>query len=121
MAANEASAVGSIRSINTAAVTYSTTYPAAGYPITLAQLQPATSASSTSADLIDSVLSGGTKSGYQFSMAQVGSGTPVTGYSVGSDPVSPNTSGTRGFYSDQSGVIRYFSASGAKSSDSPLQ
>jgi type IV pilus assembly protein PilA len=121
MAANEASAVGSIRSINTAAVTYSTTYPAAGYPITLAQLQPATSASSTSADLIDSVLSGGTKSGYQFSMAQVGSGTPVTGYSVNGDPVSPNTSGTRGFYSDQSGVIRYFSASGAKSSDSPLQ
>src|SRR5258707_12905244 len=87
MAANEASAVGSIRSINTAAVTYSTTYPAAGYPITLAQLQPAAGASSTSADLIDSVLAAGTKSGYQFSMAQVGSGKPVTGYSVNGDPV----------------------------------
>ena len=121
MAANEASAVGSIRSINTAAVTYSSTYPAAGYPSTLAQLAPASSASSTSADLVDSVLAGGTKSGYKFSMTAIGGGTPLTGYSVGGDPVSPNTSGTRGFYSDQSGVIRYKSASGATSTDAPLQ
>ena len=121
MAANEASAVGSIRSINTAAVTYSSTYPAVGYPSTLTQLAPNASVGSANADLIDSVLSGGTKSGYKFSMAAIGSGTPLTGYSVGGDPVAPNTSGTRGFYSDQSGVIRYFSASGAKSSDAPLQ
>src|SRR5882672_8466638 len=121
MAANEASAVGSIRSINTAAVTYSSTYPAAGYPQTLKQLQPAASASSTSSDLIDQVLASGTKSGYKFSMSPIGTGTPLTGYSVGGDPVSPNTSGTRGFFSDQSGVIRYFSAAGAASSDSPLQ
>src|SRR5712672_4023999 len=77
MAANEASAVGSIRSVNTAAVTYSTTYPAAGYPQTLAQLAPAASATSTSADLIDSVLAGGTKSGYKFSMTAIGAGTPL--------------------------------------------
>src|SRR6266480_4777637 len=43
MAANEASAVGSIRTINTAAVTYSSTYPAAGYPSALSQLSPHTS------------------------------------------------------------------------------
>ena len=36
MAANEASAVGSIRTINTSAVTYSSTYPNAGFPATLA-------------------------------------------------------------------------------------
>ena len=121
MAANEASAVGSIRSINTAAVTYSSTYPSVGYPSTLTQLAPSASATSTSADLIDSVLAAGTKSGYKFSMAAIGSGTPLTGYSVNGDPVAPNTSGTRGFYSDQSGVIRYASASGASSADAPLQ
>jgi prepilin-type N-terminal cleavage/methylation domain-containing protein len=121
MAANEASAVGSIRSINTAAVTYSTTYPAAGYPTVLSELAPAATATSSSADLIDSVLAGGTKSGYQFSMTKIGTGTPVTGYTVGGDPVAPQTSGTRGFYSDQSGVIRYASASGASSADAPLQ
>ncbi len=121
MAANEASAVGSIRSINTAAVTYSSTYPSVGYPSTLAQLAPSASATSGSADLIDSVLAAGTKSGYQFSMAAIGSGTPLTGYSVNGNPVAPNTSGTRGFYSDQSGVIRYSSGSAATSSSSPLQ
>src|SRR5260370_5314522 len=68
MAANEASAVGSIRSVNTAAVTYSTTYPAAGYPQTLAQLAPAASATSASADLIYSGLAGGPHSGYRFSV-----------------------------------------------------
>jgi type IV pilus assembly protein PilA len=83
-------------------------------------LQPAAAATSATADLIDSVLAGGTKSGYQFLLTGA-SGTPTTGYSVTGDPVSPNTSGTRGFYSDQSGVIRYSSASGAKSTDSPLQ
>src|ERR1700739_139649 len=102
MAANEASAVGSIRSINTAAVTYSSTYPSVGYPTALGQIAPRTGgggASSPAADLVDSVLSGGTKSGYKFSMAALGSGTTQTGYSVNGDPVAPNTSGTRGFYS----------------------
>src|SRR5246500_4332108 len=76
MAANETSAVGSIRSLTTAAVTYSSTYPAVGYPTTLAQIAPpagGAGASSSAADLVDSVLSGGTKSGYKFKMAAVGS------------------------------------------------
>src|SRR5262250_2420142 len=70
MAANEASAVGSLRTINTACVTYSTTYQSVGYPSSLAALGPAASATSTSADLIDSVLAGGTKSGYSFAYTQ---------------------------------------------------
>src|ERR1700733_6868886 len=64
MAANEASAVGSIRTLNTAAVPYSTPY--GGYPSVLAKLGPASPATSASADLVDSVLAGGTKSGYSF-------------------------------------------------------
>src|ERR1700687_2175942 len=67
MAANEASAVGSMRTLNTAAVTYSATY--GEYPKSLTVLGPIASggtASSGLADLIDSVLSGGTKSGYSF-------------------------------------------------------
>src|SRR5438445_6303437 len=71
MAANEASAVGSLRSLNTACITYSTTY--GSYPTTLSNLGPATTASSTTADLIDSVLASGTKSGYSFAYA--GGGT----------------------------------------------
>ncbi len=121
MAANEASAVGSIRSINTAAVTYSSTYPSVGYPSNLTVLAPAASAGSANADLIDSVLAAGTKSGYTFAVVANGTTTPLTGYSVNGAPVAPNTSGTRGFYSDQSGVIRYSSGGAASSSSSPLQ
>jgi type IV pilus assembly protein PilA len=120
MAANEASAVGSLRTINTACVTYSTTYPSVGYPATLVALGPSASASSASADLIDSVLSAGTKSGYTFTFVQA-AGTPSTGYSVVAEPTSRGTSGQRGFYTDQSGVIRYESSAAATSSSSPLQ
>jgi type IV pilus assembly protein PilA len=120
MAANEASAVGSLRTINTACVTYSTTYPSVGYPASLAAMGPATSATSASADLMDSVLSSGTKSGYTFTFNTV-AGTPSTGYSVTADPVSRGTSGQRGFYTDQSGVIRYEASITASSSSSPLQ
>ena len=120
MAANEASAVGSLRTINTACVTYSTNYPSVGYPATLAAMGPAASATSAAADLMDSVLSSGTKSGYVFTFT-AGTGTPSTGYSVTADPVSRGTSGQRGFFTDQSGVIRYDPTTTATSTSSPLQ
>jgi type IV pilus assembly protein PilA len=120
MAANEASAVGSLRTLNTAAVTYSSTYPSVGYPASLAALSPAATASSSSADLVDSVLAAGTKSGYSFTWT-AGTGTPSNGYSVNANAVAQNTSGTRGFYTDQSGVIRYAPANGATSASNPLQ
>ena len=106
MAANEASAVGSMRTLNTAAVTYSTTY--GGYPSALSKLGPATPATSTSADLVDSVLSGGTKSGYSFSWS---AGTPdgsgnIQSYNISASPITAGTTGQRYFYTDQSGVIR---------------
>ena len=119
MAANEASAVGSIRTLNTAAVTYSTTYPDAGYPGSLASLAPAASATSAAADLVDSVLALGTKSGYTFGWT-AGTGTPSTGYSVTGKPVS-TSSGTRGFFSNQSGVIRGDVSGVATSASAPLQ
>ncbi len=120
MAANEASAVGSLRTLNTAAVTYSSTYPSVGYPGSLGSLAPASPATSAASDLVDSVLSGGTKSGYGFAWT-AGSGTPSTGYAITGNAVAQGTSGTRGFYTDQSGVIRYSTGAGATSASSPLQ
>jgi len=106
MAANESSAVGSMRTLNTASVTYSTTY--GGYPPALTNLAPAATATSTSADLIDSVLAAGTKSGYKFTWT---AGTTdangnYLGYSIAAAPTSQGTTGQRGFFTDQSGVIR---------------
>ena len=106
MSANEASAVGSLRSINTACVAYSTTY-GTGYPVALANLGPATPATAAAADLIDSVLSAGTKSGYVFTYAsRAAVAGVVSTYTVNADPVTLGTTGQRGFFTDQSGVIR---------------
>jgi type IV pilus assembly protein PilA len=123
MAANEASAVGSVRTLNTSAVTYSSTYPANGYPATLASMggpSPCTAVPAT-ACLIDAVLSAGTKSGYTFTWVGDGA-TPSVGYSITAIPVSVGTSGQRSFFSDQSGVIRY-QTTGATPlvTDPPLQ
>ena len=120
MAANEASAVGSLRTINTAAVTYSSTYPSSGYPATLTALGTSGAATSSSADLVDSVLAGGTKSGYTFKF-KGDSLVPSNGYSITATPVSLGTSGQRGFFTDQSGVIRNDPAGAAGSSSAPLQ
>jgi type IV pilus assembly protein PilA len=104
MAANESSAVGSLRTLNTGSVSYSTTY--GGYPPSIAALGPATPATSVSADLIDSVLSSGTKSGYTFTFTPTAVGGVVQSYTISAAPVTPGTTGQRGFFTDQSGVIR---------------
>src|ERR1039457_5488719 len=104
MAANESSAVGSMRILNTASVAYSTTY--GGYPPALTNLSPASSATSTSADLVDSVLAGGTKSGYIFtwSAGTTDANSNYLNYAISAKPVTPGTSGQRYFYTDQTGV-----------------
>jgi len=124
MAANEASAVGSVRTINTSAVTYSSTYPSQGFPATLAAMgstSGACTALSTQACLLDSVLTTGTKSGYDFTWTGDGL-TPSVNYSVVAVPAVIGSSGQRGFFSDQSGVIRYTTNGTAPTNASaPLQ
>jgi len=123
MAANEASAVGSIRTINTSAVTYSSTYPNDGFPPSLAAMGGALpcTATSTNACLLDQVLAGGTKSGYTFVWTGDGN-TPSVGYTIVATPVTIGTTGQRQFFSDQSGVIRYAaSGSGATAASPALQ
>jgi type IV pilus assembly protein PilA len=121
MAANEASAVGSLRTMNTAFVSYASTYEI-GYPAALSDLGPSTSPTSTSADFIDSVLASGMKSGYTFSYTPgaVGPGGEISSYSVTANPVAPGTSGQRGFFTDQSLVIRSNATGTASSTDPPL-
>ena len=107
IAANEASAVGSIRTINTSEITYASTYPDVGFA-GLTALGGA-GGSATGAGLLDTVLGCATppctKSGYAFTVA-LNATTPITTYAVNGDPSNAQT-GQRHFYSDQSGVIRY--------------
>jgi prepilin-type N-terminal cleavage/methylation domain-containing protein len=123
IAANQASAVGSMRTINTAEITYASTYNS-GYSTTLAELAPpavGSNPTSTAAGLVDSVLAGGTKSGYTFTYAP---GTAVGGrietYTLNAAPTTVGTTGTNFYFTDQSGVIRQNSTAAATASDSPL-
>lgn len=110
MAANEASAVGSVRTVNTAQVTYSSTW-GQGYALTNATLGGAAGcvAAAATACLIDPVLTLGTKSGYL--VVTKGAAADAAGISetfeVNASPTAVGTTGQRGFCSDQSGVIRY--------------
>jgi prepilin-type N-terminal cleavage/methylation domain-containing protein len=117
MAANESSAVSSLRTISTAEITYQTGYPTVGYAPALVNLGGALGAacvpSSTTACLIDAVLSnngnpaGGGKSGYQFT---TGAGTVTggvnAGYTVKGVPNTINQTGIRGFCAEEDAVVR---------------
>ena len=120
MAANEASAVGSLRAINTACIAYSTTF--GGFPSSLSNLGTSGGASSTSADLIDNVLASGVKTGYTFTYtAGAVAGGVISVYTLIADPVVPGQTGQRYFFTDQSAVLRFNVSAEATVSDAPLQ
>jgi type IV pilus assembly protein PilA len=110
IAANEASAVGSVRTLNTSEVAYSTTYGTGFAPLASLGGAAGCVAAPATACLIDPVLTAGTKSGYVVAaVAATGAGTilsPFNTFEVNATPLSAST-GTRAFCSDQSGVIRY--------------
>jgi type IV pilus assembly protein PilA len=127
MAANEASAVASLRTINTAEVVYSSTYSTAAVFATLAQLGsagnqanclPGTTPTALQACLIDFAIENATavpKSGYNLTVAVAGGG-----YTGNNNPTTPGSSGVRHFYTDQSLVIRQNPAAAAGPNDPPI-
>ena len=113
ISANEASAVASMRGINTAQTTYSINYPSIGYADTLTKLSlpaPGTPVSATAAGLLDWVLGCATqpcrKSGYDFAIINV-VGTPAYGYDITGVPAALGQTGVRGFCSNQLTVITF--------------
>lgn len=112
MSANEASAVSSMRTINTAEVTFNSTY-GVGYGTLVALSTPVGGcavAAVTGACLIDSNLGTGTKAGYTFTaVPSVGAGTtasPYASFNSTGVPVAVGESGQSDYCSDESGVIR---------------
>jgi type IV pilus assembly protein PilA len=130
IAANEATAVGSLRTINTAVLTYATEFEN-GFPSSLKAtgVEPGESATCNHAFLLDTALTSGRRYGYVFTYTPQYPGdatAPVispkaaakgctsggaSGYTVTADPIQRGTTGRRSFFTDQSGVIR-FSANG---------
>jgi type IV pilus assembly protein PilA len=129
IAANESSAVSSIRTLNTAEVTYQSTFPTVGYTSLLAGLGPAastgcTTPTSTNACLVDwlvaqATAAGSAKSGYFFSdTAGTKVGSILAGYTLDGQPASVNQTGVRGFCSNEDAVIRYTAVGSAASGGS---
>jgi type IV pilus assembly protein PilA len=130
MAANEASAVASLRTINTSEVVYSSTYNVTnvfsndllslGDGNVPANCGATAVPNATNACLIDPALevattSGKTKSGYFFSF------TPGVGtYNVLASPATVNSTGVRFFFTDQTVVIRANSGTAATAGSSPI-
>ncbi|MGB9199040.1 MAG: prepilin-type N-terminal cleavage/methylation domain-containing protein [Terriglobales bacterium] len=106
--ANESSAVGSVRTINSAEIAYSSAYPTVGFAGNLASLggTSCNPPSSSSSCMIDTLLAGGLKSGYTFTM-QGASGTPNSSYQFIATPNVWDVSGIRYFCSFQDAVVRY--------------
>lgn len=120
MAANEAAAVEALRTVNSSCIAYSWKW-GTGYPVGLSNLGPAKPATAIAADLVDSTVAGGTKSGYALTYV---SSAPAHGkiwtYTINADPVVPGKTGGRYFFTDQSGVIRYNSGAPATISSPPI-
>jgi len=111
IAANEASAADAVRKIATAEVAYETAYPTTGYANALSNLGgPASGCvpSTTTACILDSVLSGGSKSGYTFVALGFtgGGGTTNSAFVAGNAPQVFNLTGVRNFCTISDGVLR---------------
>ena len=122
MAANQASAVESLRVLGTSEVTDSAVY-GGGYSATLAALGPVPSgsvASASAAGLVDDLLASGYKSGYQFiySPSLLDTTGRYNGFTVQANPVAPGTSGLDYYFEDETHLIRMNTTTPAGSTDS---
>jgi type II secretory pathway pseudopilin PulG len=117
-AANESSAVSTLRTVNTAEIAYSAAYPQAGYARDLARLGPDLqnmhAISAKHAGIIDAVLGNPectegawcTKSGYRFSISAVCKQERCDEFAAVGTPFS-SSAGSRSFCSTSDGVVRY--------------
>ena len=122
IAENQAYAVGSLRTLDVAEMTYSTTYNV-GYSSTLASLDgDDNNPTASAAGLIDSTLASGIKNGYRFiySAGKTDSSGHCKTYTINADPLSDET-GINHYFTDESGVIRQNAIRPATSTDTPLR
>jgi hypothetical protein len=123
MSGNEASAIGSIRTISSAEATFASSCGGGGYATSLADLADAPTAGGPAfipADLAAASVGGTPKSGYEFTVADGpapaevlaatlacnGGGATSTQFFAQADPLTAGSTGTRFFATDESGQIR---------------
>jgi type IV pilus assembly protein PilA len=112
--ANETSAIQSLRAIYEAQIQYQTNYPANGFASNLSMLGGSTSAgppTPQAAQVLDTNLATGQKSGYTFAIVNptkvtVNNQDMYTGYEATAVPQAVGKTGHRGFCIDQAGEIK---------------
>jgi type IV pilus assembly protein PilA len=107
LAANEASAISSLRTLATAQITWSATQGNGNFAAGLDEL--------LQVGLIDEALAGGVKDGYAFTMV-----ADDDTFAINADPTSPEITGRRGFFVDQTAVIRFELSGAASETSTPL-
>ena len=114
IAANEAAAAGSLRTLTTAEISYSAACPKIGFAYALNELGPGGSACPEGKNQIDATLASGIEHGYRFTphLSSFTGQAPETGFGWNADPVKMGSgaTGMRHFFVDQTGVIRVSSA-----------
>ncbi|MGA3346315.1 MAG: prepilin-type N-terminal cleavage/methylation domain-containing protein [Terracidiphilus sp.] len=126
---NETSAIQSMRAISMAEVQYESTYPANGFACTLAALggDPSSGAPTpAAAQMLQSDLASGYKSGYIFSIGNctkvsINGTDRITGYTVTAVPQTVGKSGNRGFCGDQYGGAPKYDPAGGTNCTQQLQ
>lgn len=126
--ANETSAINSVQVIEKAEMQYDSTYPTNGYACSLAALGGDSKSgppSATAAQVIQSDLASGIKSGYIFTISNctkvnLNGSDRITGYQITAVPVTVGKTGNRGFCSDEGGTIK-FDPAGATNCTQTLQ
>jgi type II secretory pathway pseudopilin PulG len=115
IAANESAAASTVRTLNTAQVTYSVTYEQAGYAPSLEALGSGSQAQCSEGNaehacLIDSVLGCNAtwcmKYGYKFHISTTCSDGKCTEYVVTATPVIQGSSGNKSFCATSDGIVR---------------
>ncbi len=108
IAANEASAVAAIRTVNAAEISYRVAYPSAGFACTLESLGGSRGATQSAehAGLIDEHLTAGQKRGYRFALENCVNTETDHKYQMVAYPLVRNQTGVRTFCSDESAVIK---------------
>lgn len=115
-APDEASAVGSLRTINVAQVEYARTHPDRGFASSLAELGPG-----SDDPLIDSVLASGKKSSYVFILtaAPPDSHGRIVRYGITARPQHYGKNIKHNFFTDESGVLRFTTENRAATAQDP--
>jgi prepilin-type N-terminal cleavage/methylation domain-containing protein len=118
MTANEGAAIGALRTLANAESQFQA-QAVSPFPSGMGQYGTLPNLAVMNPPLIDSVLGSGVKQGYNFIATPGGvDGSPT--YAANADPIMMNSSGGRGFYVDESAVIRFMVGGPAGAIDPPL-